>query len=233
MTVAVPLGLSDVTARAGRSDDDQRLVLYGVPWHTYVLLNDAFDQPGVKVSYYRGALEIMTKSPRHEVGKKFLARLLELWALERDVPLYGYGETTFREELEQAGVEPDECYTVGEQLRTVPDLAIEVVVSTGALDKLPIYRALGVREVWIFENGAVTLHGLGRKGYRIARRSALLPELDLRLLARHLAEPDQHEAVRAFRDALRAKAKGKTKPKTKPKTKSSRNRRKGSGPHRG
>jgi Uma2 family endonuclease len=198
--------LSERSPRRLARDEDQSVVLHGVPWSTYVLLDDAFDQPGVKVSYDRGALEIMTKSPRHELGKKVVARLLELWAIERDVRIYGYGETTFREEMNRAGIEPDECYTIGRPLQQVPDLVIEVVVSKGMLDKLPIYRSLGVREVWIYDNGAIAVHRLGPKGYRLARRSALLPGLDVSLLARHASMPDQHDAALAFRDAIRGEA---------------------------
>jgi Uma2 family endonuclease len=147
----------------------------------------------------------MVKSPQREINKKLLARLLELWAVERNVPLYGYGETTLRDDLERAGLEPDECYTLRRPLHRVPDLAIEVVVTRKALNKLRIYETLGVGEVWILEKGALTVHVLGRRGYKLANASALLPALDLELLARHAAMPDQHRAVMSYRDALRGK----------------------------
>ncbi len=193
------------------AEQDQTVVIHGMSWRTYVLLNDAIDQATVKVGYHRGDLEIMTRGPRHEIVKKLLARLLELWALDSDVALYAYGETTFRGDLEDAGIEPDECYTVGHPLERVPDLALEVVMTHGALDKLPIYRALGVGEVWIFERGTLSVHVLGRGGYRAAKRSRLLPALDVRALGRHANMLDQHAAVKSFRDALRTKRKTKRK----------------------
>jgi len=188
-------------------EEDQQVVIFGVPWLTYVIVNDAIEKGNVKVSYLRGALEIMTKGPRHETGKKFLARLLEMWSIEADVPIQGHGEKTLRNKLKEAGLEPDECYIIGPPRGgdPIPDLAIEVVVSHKALKKLPIYEALGVREVWIWENDALTVNVLGRTGYRPAKKSALLPTLDLGLLARHAVMTDQHAAVKAFRDALRAK----------------------------
>jgi hypothetical protein len=44
-----------------------------------------------------------------------------------------------------------------------------------------------------------------------AKRSSLLPALDVRALGRHANMLDQHAAVKSFRDALRAKRKPKRK----------------------
>jgi Uma2 family endonuclease len=79
--------------------------------------------------------------------------LLELFCLERDIPLFGYGSTTFRKEEGERGLEPDECCCRGLD-KPVPDLALEVVKTRGSIDKLEVYRGLGVPEVWVFEDGA-------------------------------------------------------------------------------
>lgn len=73
------------------------------------------------------------------VRLKTLARLLEIYALERDIPLVGYGAATFRKRAKERGVEPDECYVLGEPGKrepAAPHLAIEVVLSSWELDKL-------------------------------------------------------------------------------------------------
>ena len=126
---------------------DQRFILRGIPWQTYVSLREANDTPGLRMTYDRGALELMRPSPEHEDLKTTIARLIEVYASERDVPLYGYGSTTFRRQAKEQGLEPDECYCLGGKLRDVPDIAIEVVLSSGGIDKLPIYAGLGVPEV--------------------------------------------------------------------------------------
>jgi Uma2 family endonuclease len=77
------------------------------------------------MTYLKGWLEIARTSKEHEVGKTQIARLLELFCLERDIPLYGYGSTTFRKEEKERGLEPDECYCRGAE-RDVPDIALEV-----------------------------------------------------------------------------------------------------------
>jgi Uma2 family endonuclease len=184
-------------------EEEPRILLSNVPWATYVMLRDTLDSPGVKMTYLRGSLEIMSPSRTHEVGKKQIARLLELYCLERDIPLYGYGSTTFRTEEKERGIEPDECYCRGAD-RPVPDLALEVVVTVPAIDKLEVYRGLGVREIWMFKDGAFRLFTLRGERYETLERSEVFPEVDLERIAHYACESDQHAALRAFREELRA-----------------------------
>lgn len=187
---------------------EQRFVLYGVRWRDYVLLREALGVPGLRMTYLEGALELMSPSPEHEDDKKTIARLVELHALERDVPLYGYGNATFRKEAEQRGAEPDECWTVGRKLGDVPDIALEVVLTSGGIDKLDVCRGLGVREVWFWQDGAFHLHALDGRAYRDVHQSPLLPDLDFGVIARFVALRDQQEAVRGYRDWLRGEQQG-------------------------
>jgi len=187
---------------------EQRVLLYGVPWETYVALRDAVNTPGVRMTYCEGALEIMSPLPEHERAKTILARLIEMYAIERDVPLQGYGSTTFRREAKAHGLEPDECYCIGHLLKDVPEIAIEVVLTSGGLEKLPVYEGLGVREVWFWEADAFHLHALRASGYERIPASELVPGLDLKVVASFVHLLDQHEAVKAFRDWLRSNPPG-------------------------
>jgi Uma2 family endonuclease len=183
-------------------EDEARLLLTNVPWATYVILRDTVDSPGVRMTYLRGRLEIMRSSRTHEVGKTQIARLLELYCLERDIPLYAYGSTTFRNEEAERGLEPDECYCRGAD-RPIPDFALEVVVSAPLIDKLEVYRGLGVQEIWVFRQGQFQLFTLRGGRYEPLDRSEVFPEVDLGRIAHYAGEADQHVALRAFRDELR------------------------------
>ena len=198
MVAATPL----FPVRAPSGDDEQRILLHGVPWAAYVVLRDAIESAGVRMTYLEGELEIMSPSRAHEVDKTQIARLLELFCLERDIPLFGYGSTTFRREEGERGLEPDECYCRGAD-KPVPDLAIEVVKTRGSIDKLEVYRGLGIAEVWVFEDGVFRVFALRGERYEPAPTSDVLPELDLKLLASFASRPDQHAALRAFRESLR------------------------------
>ena len=182
--------------------EERRVLLSMVPWSTYVVLRDSLDSSGVRMTYLQGQLEIMSPSREHEVDKKQIARLLELFCLERDIPLFGYGSTTFRREERERGLEPDECYCRGAD-RDIPDIAIEIIVTHGSIDKLEVYRGLGVREVWTFEAGRFRVLALNDDRYELIATSAVLPEVDLARIAHFATQPDQHLALRAFRDELR------------------------------
>lgn len=82
---------------------------------------------------------------------------------------------------------------------------LEVVLTSGGIDELNVYRGLDVREVWFFEEGRFHLHELGADGYHPIDRSALIPDLDFDELAELVALDDQHEAVQTYRDRLRAR----------------------------
>jgi Uma2 family endonuclease len=182
-------------------EEESRVLLSNVSWATYVMLRDSVESPRVRMTYLKGALEIMSPSRTREVNKTQIARLLELFCLERDIPLYGYGSMTFRKEEAERGLEPDECYCRDAD-GSVPDLALEVVVTAPAIDKLEVYRGLGVREVWLFKDGSFRVFVLGTEGYRVAPSSVVFPEVDLERLAHYALQPDQHVALQAFRREL-------------------------------
>lgn len=182
--------------------DEQRLVLANIPWSTYVTLREALDNTRLRLTYLAGTLEIMSPSRKHEVDKKQIARFLELFCLERDIPLFAYGSTTWRSEEKARGLEPDECYSIGE--RELPEIAIEVIVSHGSVDKLEVYRGLGIREIWLFEAGTCTVLALRDTGYERIPSSEVLPQVDLERILSYAMRPDQHVALRAFRDELRS-----------------------------
>lgn len=186
---------------------DQRVRLHGVTWADYErLLELRGESSGVRMTYLEGALEIMTPSTYHERVKTRWARLLEAYSEEIGVDLEGIGSWTIRKELEQRGLEPDECYFIGghKPEAEVPDVALEVVWTSGGLDKLAVYAGLGVPEVWMWKAGRITMFALCGDRYQELERSELLPQVDPALLVELVnAESSQAEAVRTLRARLR------------------------------
>ncbi len=187
--------------------DDQRFVIHNVPWDAYVALRDALDeQRAVRMTYLDGTLELMRPGSAHEIATKVLSRLLEAWAVERDIDLRGAGSTTFRRKAKRRGIEPDECYTLGPMPDPErPHLALEVVTSNPLVDKLAVYAGLEVREVWVWSADAITVHALVGDTYVERDRSALLPDLHLALLASFVKPGENQTALtKAYLAALRA-----------------------------
>jgi len=132
-------------SRADRDMDDHVVVLHGIPWAQYVSLTKAIgDSGGIRTAYLDGELEITSPGRNHEHWKKLLARLVEAWADERELSLNGFGNETFQKEIDQAGLEPDECYILGPE-KKLPDLAIEIVDTSRGIDKLEVHQAEAVR----------------------------------------------------------------------------------------
>ncbi|HUP24574.1 MAG TPA: Uma2 family endonuclease [Thermoanaerobaculia bacterium] len=183
---------------------DQRVYLRGVPWaHFEAILALRGDAPAPRLTYLTGVLELMTPSRNHESIKKTIARLIELYALRAGVRLSGYGGWTLRSAPKELAIEPDECYIVGDpRLKDVPDLAVEVVWTSGGLEKLEVYRGIGVDEVWQWRDGMISVHRLEGDRYVQIQRSRLFPDLDVALVARLAGYEDQHDAVLALQAAL-------------------------------
>ena len=184
--------------------EEQRVIFYEVSWEQYELLSDMLNLEFTRMTYLEGSLEIiMTNSAEHERLKTIIARLIEAYAEQKNIELNGYGSTTFRRRAVKRGVEPDECYCLG-SLNEVPDIAIEIVISSGGIDKLEVYRGLGVKEVWFWENQQLSFYYLPDTDadYIQNSRSVLLPDLDPILLARFIGESNQTQAVKNYKLAL-------------------------------
>lgn len=188
---------------------DQRVFLHNVPWEQYeALLAVRGEGAGVRMTYMRGELELISPSIDHEGIKTLVARLLEAYAEEAGLPLNGYGSWTIRSKPKKLGLEPDECYILGAHKKSRPDLAIEVAYSRGGLNKLDVYQGLGVGEVWLWHEGIIDVYVLKAGAYERAPQSELLPSLDLELLLGFVDHSDQTASVRAYRKALRERGVG-------------------------
>jgi Uma2 family endonuclease len=188
-----------------RHDHDNVIVLHDISWETYeALLRERGERPMPRFAYLDGTLEIMTTSMRHELDKVLIARLLEIFAVERNVELIGAGNTTFKEVAVKAGLEPDSCYFVT-GVDESPHLAIEIVHTSGGVQKLEIYRRLGVREVWFWIDSRFWVYVLVDGQFQEARTSRAVPAFDLDEIARIVitaSDDKQTSVVRAYQQYL-------------------------------
>jgi Uma2 family endonuclease len=184
---------------------DHIIRLSGVSWEDYErLLAMRGDHSAPRIAYLEGEVEIMSPSQTHEAIKSLIGRLVEVYCLERDIDFSTYGSWTLKAADRSRGAEADECYVFGSAPADRPHLSIEVVWTSGRIDKLDIYRKLGVAEVWYWRRGHLQPYVLRGERYLPIDRSEVLPGLDLGLLSRFLDRPTTAQAMRAYRDALRA-----------------------------
>jgi len=199
------MGLIQLTDTERPSREDHFVHLRGATWADYQrLLEIRGDHSAPRITYLEGTLEIMSPSRSHESIKSLIGCLVEAFCAERGIEFSTYGSWTLENKETERGVEPDECYVFGEVREPArPDLAIEVVWTSGGLNKLEVYRKLGVREVWYWRRGKFEVHVLRGEQYTLAPASEAVPGIDLEQLASFIDRPTTSRAIREYREALR------------------------------
>jgi Uma2 family endonuclease len=179
---------------------DRWVTLQG-DWEKFRLIQQGCaDTPNLRLFYFDGEIEILMPGQLHEIFSHALGVLLTNFLAHQGILFIGVGSAD-QEKPGIASAQPDQSYCLG-QIKQIPDLALEVIFTSGSLKKLARYRVIGVTEVWFWEDGVLSLYHLRAQGYeRIARSELLgLRDLDLEVLKRHLlmAEIDLGETVRSF-----------------------------------
>ena len=197
------------------------MVLQGVHWTTYqALIHDLETESGKRLTYNQGILEIRVPLPPHERYKSLMGRLVEVTTEETATEIASLGSTTWSREDLQKGLEADECFYIQNE-RAVrgkdaidltvdppPDLAIEVDNTQSSLNRLEIYAAIGVPEVWRFDGESMTIYRLVKGQYQSQEASAVLPLLQCADILRFLQTSQnmgETTWVREFRQWVRAR----------------------------
>jgi Uma2 family endonuclease len=196
-----------------------RLVLDGVRWDTYERLVDDFQDQHVRLAYDRGRLEIMSPTSRHDWIKRLLARFVDGISRTFKIPIRSLGSATLRRADLDRGIEADEWFYVASEaaVRGVddidmdqhppPDVGIEVDVTSTIDDRLPIYWALGIAEIWVWRHSAIRFllrHESGE--YVDSETSRAFPFLTSAVVMQFLdrrGEMEETALVEAFLEHLR------------------------------
>jgi Uma2 family endonuclease len=190
----------DMTQTLDKSTD-QRFIHSGVSWEQFKLIEAGFaESPGIKLFYYQGEVEILAVSLKHETISRFTGLLLGNYFVDKGIEFNPTGSFT-QEKEGVVSAQADESYFLGSG-GTTPDLSIEVVFTSGNEKKLNRYQALGVPEVWFWEDGRFALYCLRGNSYERVSQSEILPDLDIELLSRCLLMTSRVEAVREFRRGI-------------------------------
>lgn len=181
-------------------------LIHNVSWQQLEEIDNAFSKFGrFRLVYLDGTLEIMPVSNDHEDFKKTIAILLEAYMRAVGIRFYGRGGPTMATQEKDARKEPDESYNIGTR-KAYPDLVIEMVFTSGGVDKLEIYRRSGVTEVWFWEDGVLAIYELQGNSLRDGKaerytkvaKSSLLPQLPIETFLRYVTYYDQYDAVTEF-----------------------------------
>jgi Uma2 family endonuclease len=209
-----------MTIASKRAD---RVLLYNISWEQFEnLLKDLGEHRAARVAYDNGTLEIMTPLPEHEYYKEVISDLTKDIAQELERDYESFGSTTWKREIRMAGLEPDNCFyfqnvdavrgrlDVNLTQDPLPDLALEIDVTSKSLNRFPIYARLGVPELWCYDSGELKIYHLQASEYIEAEISLVFPNLPIKELAQ-LIEEHRIAGRLAIRRAVRQWVKEKVR----------------------
>jgi Uma2 family endonuclease len=180
--------------------NDTNCTIQGVSWLQLESIEVAFsDIEGVRFVYLDGVLEIMTLSSEHEDFKSTLGLLLEAYMRHSGIRFYKRGSATLGNKELGGRKEPDESYNFDVK-KALPDLVVEVVLTSGNINILDLYLRLGIPEVWYWEDGLLSVYCLVKEKqiYENFKASQFSPDLSLNTLAKYITYYDQYEAITEF-----------------------------------
>lgn len=169
---------------------DQRIVFDDVPWETYLSLLRSRGERHIRLTYYRGVLEIMTLSKLHEILSEGLDNFVKVLIREYGFEVQSVGSMTMHVEELQSGAEADKAYYIRHEeivrdrekydpaIDPPPDLAVEVDLSSRSSRRMSVYAELGIPEVWQYDGERLVFKSLGQDGtYHAIEQSIALPGL--------------------------------------------------------
>ncbi|MEM6399475.1 MAG: Uma2 family endonuclease [Cyanobacteria bacterium P01_D01_bin.116] len=200
----------ELIPEARTDDSERRLTISDVTWDSYeLILAKLEDNSHYRVTYLDETLEIVSPSKKHENVKSRIGFLIEFYFCKKRIKHFSMGSTTVRNRLKQAGAEPDECYSFDDDEKEIPDLAVEVTITSGSIKKLETYSRLGVKEVWFWKKNKFSLYYLRdlqqfaeNFGYEEIESSVLVPELNIKFLAECITIRDQVDAWEQFEQGI-------------------------------
>ena len=187
------------------------LLFKGLTWREFKAVEQLLNQPGYRISFLDGTLEIqqMPGDP-HETFKERIAALLELYLLMAGFDFTPTGSMTLENEAATVKREADKSYKLTANSKR-PDLTIEIVFSSGGIDKLEAYKRLKISEVWFWEDGVLELYHLRNTDknafYEKISASEAVQGINLEVFCRCILIDNHVEAIKTFQTSLAAQDK--------------------------
>ncbi len=159
-----------------------------ITWQEFEsILQELGNKRAARVAYSEGTLEIMVPLPEHEKSKEIISDIVKTLLRIKKVRYEPFGSTTFKRKG-AAGVEPDACFYIKNYQMMIgrrrlqandppPDLAIETDVTSKTT--IDAYAAIGVPEVWIYDDGNFTIYLLQANKYIKSDTSPNFPEINI------------------------------------------------------
>lgn len=200
-----------------KEESETRIVLENVSWEIFVALADERRGSVPRLSYNEGVLEMISPKRKHENISCLLGRMIEAYSEIRGIEILSVASVTVKRSDLKKAYEADESYYVTNidkvlakeeldfEVDPPPDLVIEVELTASAIDKLELFAAMQVREVWRHDGTSVQIYRLSNGRYDCIAESTELPGLSSDLINRYLdqrLQAGETTWIRAFRSEV-------------------------------
>ncbi len=161
---------------------DQILTITGATWQDYQQF-ESEEYPGYRVSYLKGEITIMSPGRNHEKIAEVINRLIIAYCEKFEIQDFPFRQTRL-EAKDYAGKEPDVAYAFNRD-KELPDLVVEVIFSSGNIDNLKAsYQAIGISELWIWQDNQITFYSLDRDRYIEIEFSKIFKQISAKSLVK-------------------------------------------------
>lgn len=196
---------------------ETRMVLENVSWETFVALADERRGSVPRMTYNEGVLEMMSPRRKHENLGRLIGRMIEAYSEVKAIEILSVASVTVKRSDLKKAYEADESYYVTNadqvlakeeldfEVDPAPDLVVEVELTSSAIDKMELFAAMQVREVWRHDGNCIQFYRWVEGRYAPIPSSIELPGLDSALIDRFLEQRLQvgeTTLMRAFRSEI-------------------------------
>lgn len=158
---------------------DQVLSIAGMTWTDYEQLTGN-EYLNYRASYLNGTITIVSPSRNHERIAEIINGLIKTYCRKYNLAYFPMGSTTLKNPP-KSGKEPDHSFAFKTD-KPLPELAVEVNYTSGSVIDLEKYRDLGIKEVWMWKDEAITFYHLVDSQYQKVKNSVCLPQLNSNFL---------------------------------------------------
>jgi Uma2 family endonuclease len=168
-------------------------------WEQFQALDQLLNanQRGVRIFYLDGVIELMSISAQHELIKSILDALLVLFFCHHQLDAVPMGSATLQSADQSMSAEPDLSYRF-DGVIGLPELAIEVALSSGGIEKLARYQRLQIPEVWFWQDERLWLYGWQGEDYEALDESRILKGIDIDAIETGVRTGNLLQATRLF-----------------------------------
>jgi len=193
------------------------MVMASLSWETFLALAEERRGSVPRLTYSDGVLEMMSPKRKHENIGRLIGRMIEAYSEIKGIEILSVASVTVKRSDLKKAYEADESYYITNIDRVLtkeeldfevdppPDLVIEVELTSSAIDKLELFAAMQVREVWRHDGTSLQFYRLAGNRYQATSASVELPGLDSAVVNRFLDKgllKGETTWIRAFRSEV-------------------------------